>query len=332
MSRFHVGTYAKDGGRGLVPVTLAPDGLMTPGQPYAAAKNASFAAYSQRHGLHYMVDEQKVGALGVYRRSGDAWDRLARVDTGGAAPCYVALNADETRLAVANYDSGSAALFALDSDGLPQPQALFQNEGGGLDPERQEGPHVHCARFTPDGALYAVDLGTDEILRFDEELIGTRQVYRAPPGSGPRHLLFVPGRPLAILLSELASTLTLLEVSRDGMLRPLQIVSTLPAGFKGDSLGGHLALNAAGTRVYVSNRGHDSLALFALEERARELLQHVTSTGAHPRNFVLLEIAGKLVVAHEKDGRVASFTIASDGQLELLGKGAVVPGACCIIA
>jgi 6-phosphogluconolactonase len=145
-------------------------------------------------------------------------------------------------------------------------------------------------------------------------------------------LSFVPGRPLAVLLSELASTLTLLEVTGEGTFRPWQILSTLPEGFKGENLGGHLALNAAGTRVYVSNRGHNSLAVFGLEGRSMELIGHVASMGEHPRHFALLEDAGQLVVAHEKDGHVAAFRIAADGRLTHAGDGLALPGACCVIA
>jgi 6-phosphogluconolactonase len=141
----------------------------------------------------------------------------------------------------------------------------------------------------------------------------------------------VPGQRLAVLLSELASTLTLMELGGDGRLRPLQILSTLPGGFKGDSLGGHLALNAAGSRIYVSNRGHNSLGVYSLKDRALELVQHIYTSGEHPRHFALFEDAQKLVVAHENDGLVAAFAIASEGRLDPLGKGAVIPGACCII-
>jgi 6-phosphogluconolactonase len=334
MPSLHIGTYDKDGGRGLVPLALGEDGALELFDPVADAANASFAIGA--NGLLYAVDEREEGAVNVLRRQSRDWSPIARVPSGGAAPCYVALSADGRQLAVANYGSGSAALFALDSAGLPQsPPALFRNEGHGPDEERQEGPHLHCARFSADGsALYLVDLGADQVLRVAlvEGSFGRAEVaWTAPAGSGPRHLLFHPDGRRALILSELAATLTILETGPLG-LETRQTVPTAPEGFPGENLGGHLWLNSVGTRVYVSNRGHDSLAVFALDANRLELLQHVPSGGAHPRHFALIENTGQLVIAHEKDGCVASFDLQADGRLRATGHRAHVPGACFVLA
>ena len=332
MVLLHIGTYADSGGRGLVPVSLGEDGALTPGEPFAGAANASFAVAG--NGLVYAVDEGEEGALNVLRREGERWTRLARVPSGGAAPCYVALSPDGRRLALANYESGSVVLYSLGSDGLPLgPPALFRNEGKGANAERQEGPHAHCVRFAADGsALYLVDLGADRVLRLPllAEGFGAAEVaWTAPAGSGPRHMLFHPDGRRAVLLSELAAALTLLEFGPLG-LETRQTVRTAPEGFAGENLGGHLALNPAGTRVYASNRGHDSLAVFALDGDL-ELLQHVPSGGAHPRHFALLRETGQLVAAHEKDGCVASFDLQADGRLRPTGHRVHVPGACFVL-
>jgi 6-phosphogluconolactonase len=334
MPLLHIGTYAESGGRGLVPLMLRDDGSLECGEPCAEAENTSFAAIG--NGLAYLVDEREEGAINVLRRESDGWRRLARVPSGGAAPCYVALAPDGRRLAVANYASGSAALYALDGDGLPvAPPALFRNEGTGPNGERQEGPHAHCVRFSGDGAaLYLVDLGADQVLRLplaEDDIGEARVAWTAPAGAGPRHLLFHPGRPLALVLSELAATLTLFSKGPLG-LETRQTLPTAPEGFAGENLGGHLALSADGSRVYVSNRGHDSLAVFTLENGSLELLQHIASGGRHPRHFALLEDERRLVVAHEKDGCVAAFDVAPDGTLEGPVHGVHVPGACFVLA
>lgn len=334
MLTLHIGTYEKDGGRGLVPLRVAEDGAMTEGEPFADAANASFGV--AREGLVYLVDEQDEGAITILAR-GDVWQRAMRVPTGGAAPCYLALDRDGTRLAAANYASGSVALFVLGANGMPDgPPALFQASGSGPNEERQEGPHAHCVRFSHGNeALYVVDLGADQVtclkLGRGATFADARTAWRAPPGSGPRHLLFHPRRTLALVLSELAATLTLLEAG-DCKLRPVQTVSTQPADFRGENLGGHLELNAEGTCAYVSNRGHDSIAVFAIQGNRLELLQHVPSGGAHPRHFVLREDLGLVAAAHEKDGRVTLFAIGKDGKLAPKGKGATVPGACFVLA
>ena len=338
MVALHVGTYANEGGRGLVPVTVDHRGLVVAGEPYSGAPNASFGVRSIRHGLTYVVDEREEGAITVLRRIDRAWTTVARIPCRGAAPCHLAFDNAETRLAVANYASGKVALFDLGADGIPRAAGEFQSRGDGPVAERQEGPHAHCVRFSPDdAALYAVDLGADRVWRI--ALAGTTMgeaspAWQAAPGMGPRHLLFHPRAPLAALLSELSSELALLVLD-DERLRPIEVQSTLPDGFTGESLGGHLAMNAAGDRIYVSNRGHDSIAVFALEAKACEceltLLQHVDSGGQHPRHFVLLEEEKLLIAAHEKDGRIETFAIGGDGTLDRLDRSITVPGACFVL-
>lgn len=335
MAAFHIGTYAKDGGKGLVPVKLDQDGIVA-GEPFSGAANASFGVHSIRHELTYLVDEQEEGAITVLRRADSGWQGAARVPSRGDAPCYLALDAAEARLAVANYASGNVALFDLGQDGIPRAAGEFQSRGSGPNTERQEGPHAHCVRFSPDdAALYVVDLGADRVWRIALERSGMGEAsvaWQAPPGMGPRHLLFHPRAPLAVLLSELSSELALLTVEEE-RLRPVAVLSTAPEGFPGENLGGHLAMNAAGDRVYVSNRGHNSIAVFALDADGGELTlrQHVESGGEHPRHFVLFEDERLLIAAHEKDGRVEAFEILADGTLAPLRRDSTVRGACFVL-
>jgi 6-phosphogluconolactonase len=330
----YVGTYADAGGGGLYPLTR-DDGEWRLGEPYSAAANASFGVHSKRFGLHYLVDEQAEGTIGVFREVEAGWEQLARVSTHGAAPCYLALDGAENWLAVANYESGSIAVFGLDAEtGIPvEPPRMRAGDGRGPVPERQEGPHAHCVLFGPDQRwLYHVDLGADEILAYPSEgLGGPRTAFKAPPGSGPRHLLFHPDQPLALLVSELASTLTLLEAI-DGRLTPHQTLSMLPDGFEGESLGGHLALNQAGDRVYVTNRGHDSIAVFAIDGSGLMLLQHVPSGGASPRFFLLLEAQRLLVLANEDGGNLTFFDVLENGTLAPRHEAISVPGAVFVFA
>jgi 6-phosphogluconolactonase len=336
MANLFIGTYAKSGGRGLYPLRVAADGALSVGACAAPAQNASFGAYSAAHDLHYLVDEFG-GRLSAWKRGDDEWRLLASVASSGTEPCYVALDDEDRWLAVANYGSGSFALFTLDAAGLPAgPLAAFQDRGTGPVEGRQDGPHMHCVRFGPDRhSLYAVDLGADHVLRFalDAGTLDDVQIaYRAPPGSGPRHLLFHPERPFALLASELASTLTLLAVD-GGRLEPLAICRTNPADWHGENIAGHLEWPAT-ARAYVTNRGHDSIALVEVDLDAATLTpaQHVPSGGRSPRHFVLLEESRQLVVAHEKDGAITSFAVAADGRLAPSAHRATVAGACYIFA
>ena len=323
MPPIFVGTYAESGGPGLQRLSFHATRGWACEDAFPGARNASFGAYSTRHDLHYLVDEHRTGTVGVFQETTDGWREVGRMATGGADPCYVVLDADEGRLAVANYGSGSIAVFRLDpAIGLPcDDPDVRANTGCGPVEDRQEGPHAHCVRFGPDGQwLFHVDLGTDEILAYPLDPTAARlgerhRAYAAPAGSGPRHLVFHPTLPLAILASELASTLTLLRVE-DGSLTAIHAVSTLPDSFDGTSIAGHLSLDRSGERIYVTNRGHDSVAVFDWSDgHTPHLLQHVPSGGASPRAFVLLEEERLLVLANEEGNTVTMFDVRDDGTL-----------------
>ena len=299
------------------------------GACFAAAGNASFGTYSPRHDIHYIVDERDAGTVGFYRAvkgigapdSAPSWTCVARVAVGGDAPCHIALDHSETRLAVANYATGSVSLFRLSDDGLPAaPADVFVHRGSGPNTERQSGPHAHWVGFDADDRwLYAVDLGTDEILAFatDAEAIDTPRIaYRAPAGSGPRHMVLHPRLlGIAYLANELTSALTLLS-GGDGAFAARATMSTLPAGYDGPNIVAHIAMNAACDRLYVSNRGHDSIAVFALDAAgAPTLIQHAPAGAAYPRFFLIAQDHASLIVANEKDGCVTILPIESDGRL-----------------
>ncbi|WP_274517564.1 lactonase family protein [Sphingomonas sp. PAMC 26621] len=208
------GTYRGGGGRGLCTLERDTAGTWRIGPAYTAAPNASFSVFSPRHRLHYIVEEDAIGRVGVHRHGDQGWETLAVVPAGGGAPCHIAVDPEGTLLAVANYAGGSVALIRLDPDtGLPrgEPQ-VHANQGSGPNAVRQDAPHAHWVGFSPDRRwLYQTDLGTDHLLAFDiaaDDTLGTPRVaFAAPPGSGPRHLLLHPRHVhRAYLASELANT------------------------------------------------------------------------------------------------------------------------------
>lgn len=333
-----IGTYAGGGGAGLYPLPGNGDRLGIDAAcdaAYGAAANASFGAYSSRFDLHYLVDERDDGMLGLYRHAGSGWTCLGQVTTGGSAPCHVALDAMQSCVAVANYASGSVALYRLDASGMPvAPPIVHANSGNGPNPDRQQSPHAHWVGFGPDNrTMYATDLGTDEVraFAFDAEqgtLDAPRTAFAAPPGSGPRHMLFHPRHPhTAYLACELTSALVVLDlVGTD--LRERATLSTLPPGWQGENILAHIGGNAAGDRLYVSNRGHESIAVFALDPHGdATLIQHVASGGLSPRFFLILEAECRMIVVHERDHRVTVLNILPDGTLAPTGLAVTVPGA-----
>jgi len=331
ISGLFAGTYAQEGGAGLV--SLAADqGGWTAGAAHPAIRNASFGVVSRRHGLRYLLDEQQKGMMGVYDAS---LRQVAVWSTMGADPCHIALSQDGKLLAAANYSSGSVALWTLNpATGLPTDRpAMAQHQGSGPDAKRQADPHAHWVGFDRTGdILHSVDLGADAVFshhidRAAGRIAQTSIAYRAAAGSGPRHLARHPRLPIAYLVAELANTVTVLRAETDGAFAKRAEVSTLPAGFNGASYAAHIAVNAAGTRLYVSNRGHDSIAVFAIGAAGDLSLLQLVGCGGHwPRFFLLLEDRNAMLVANERSGGIARLPLERDGRLRAAVGTTPVPG------
>ena len=318
VTRVLVGTYAGQGGPGLVPIVCA-GGRWRMAAPLDHVRNASWSVAAPRHGLRYVVDEMANAVVVL----GADWEEVGRLPAGGEAPCHLALSPDERCLAVANYASGSVTLITLSDDGMPIEAMTWPGTGSGPNTERQDGPHAHWVAFGAEDTLVRVDLGADRIVGGLGDAEWT--LYAAPPGSGPRHLAIHPDRPLAYLVSELASTLTVLRTDTQPWTATT-ILSTLPNDAQADSLGGAIALDAAASRLFVTNRGHDSIATYAIEpDGTPRLLGHVSSGGRSPR-FVR-PLADQLLVAHEEEGGVTIFAFDDDGVPTGTPERLVIPGA-----
>jgi 6-phosphogluconolactonase len=328
-----LGCYDYHGKSGLVSLSRGPseDGWRL-GVADTSIPNASYAAFSAKHNLHFILNEQKQGQIGAYRHRMGKWVQAQDISSEGAGPCFIALRPDATALAVANYDNGSVAVFDVSPCGiLSGPKLVHQNWGQGPNAIRQDGPHAHCVQFYGD-RLYSADLGTDEILMHTFGATSeTIVACRLPAGEGPRHMLFHRDKPLAYVLTELGNRLFMLAVQDNGRLRELHHISTLPEGFGLQSTAAHLALNALGTKLYVSNRGDDSIVVFDLDAEGFPVFRCRAPTGAKgPRHFHLLESARQIVVAHQEGGQVTVLEMGQDGSPGRLVWSAEMPQAAFV--
>jgi 6-phosphogluconolactonase len=328
--RLVAGTYAREGGKGMYPI--AYDGSRwRVGTPITGIEDASFGIGGGPSGTCYLVRERTQGDVAAYA---PGWAQRGAVSTGGADPCHLALDRASACLVAANYSSGSIAFYRLDPrTGLPGAPTMFRHSGSGPDHSRQEAPHAHWVGFSPDQRwLHAVDLGADAIFayRFDPRartLQSPTVAWQAPAGAGPRHIVRHPRLPIAYVVCELANAVMALDARADGGFDTRHAVSTLPAGHTGASQAAHIAIDRAGRRLYVSNRGDDSIAVFALDAAgAPTLLQHVATGGHWPRMFLLLDADQRLVVGNERSGTLTVFRVATDGRLTATGEVLGVPG------
>ena len=259
----------------------------------------------------------------------------------GAAPCYVSTDRKGRFALVANYVTGTVATLPIDETGaLNHASHVVQHVGKGPVTARQEHAHAHCILPHPSNRfVLAADLGVDRVLvyRFDEQTGALQHFAQGDavlsPGTGPRHLAFHPTLPLVFVSGELNSTVTALHCDpQTGALRVVQTLTTLPASFKGENFPADIHVAPSGRTLYVSNRGHNSVAVFSLSTKGTLALQQVMSTGGDwPRNFTIDPTGRWLLVANQKSASVVVFARDSEsGRLSATSQRIAVPSPACL--
>ncbi len=349
----YVGTYTEDGStsKGIyvyrfdeTTQTLTSVGLA------AGTINPSFLAIDPSHRFLYAVNEvgnyqgKKSGAVSAFAidPSTGKLKLLDQVASGGADPCYVSVDATGKYVLVANYTGGSIAVFPILEDGrLGEASAFIQHTGHGTNPLRQEGPHAHSIDLSPDNQFAVVDdLGLDETLvyKFDQAkgslTLEQDAGFRADAGAGPRHFTFAPDGRFAYVLNEMGSTVSVLSYSTsDGVLKRLQSISTLPKDFKGHNDAAEIQVHPSGKFLYASNRGHDSIAVFAVDasKGMLSLVEYVSTKGRSPRNFTIDPTGSLLLAANQKSDNIVVFRInPQTGRLTPTGAVLEIPQPVCI--
>ncbi|MCA9052326.1 MAG: lactonase family protein [Planctomycetaceae bacterium] len=348
----YIGTYTRGSdSQGIYRMRLdAATGEMTDLQLAGKSENPSFLAIRPDRSALYAVSEieqlegRPTGGLAAFtidQKNGNL-SPLNVQPTGGTGPCYVTTDTSGSVALVANYGGGSVASFRIARDGSLQSAAsMIQHAGSSLNPRRQEGPHAHSIVLSPDGSrAYAPDLGLDQIriYRVDAEA-GTLTPNEAPyaavaPGAGPRHFDFHPSGRFAYVINELASTIT--AFSHDagtGALTELQTVSSLPNGDVPGNSTADIHVHPNGRFLYGSNRGHNSIAVFAIDPETGMLthVQHQSTLGEIPRNFGIDPTGRILLAENQQSGTIYSFRIDPEtGELTETGHKIEVPRPVCI--
>jgi 6-phosphogluconolactonase len=350
--RVYIGTYAQGNGKGiyLAHLDLATGRLKLDAGVAAELTNPSFLVMHPNRPLLYAVSETDsfggnsgaVGALRIDPKTGRL-SLLNQKPSGGAGPCHLAVDPSGKFVLTANYSGGSVACLPIGEDGrLGDASAFAEHKGSGANRRRQEGPHAHCVAFDAAGRFaFAADLGIDKIMVYRFDPAAGKLAAGDPPsvataaGAGPRHLAFQPGGRFAYLINELDSTMTAFRYdARRGALAPLQTVSTLPEGFRGSNTGAEVQVHPNGRFVYGSNRGHDSIAAFAIEPESGKLryIAHESTQGKTPRNFAVDPTGRYLLAANQDSDNVVVFHIdQTTGKLRPAGSSIRVPSPVCVL-
>jgi 6-phosphogluconolactonase len=316
-------------------------------QLVAEVANPSFLILDRRGRTLYVVsggdDYSDVSALAVDRATGSL-TFVNRQSAGGRNPVHLSLDASGRFLAVASYNDGSVALLPVGIDGALGPLVDLVPQRGphGPHPTEQAAPHPHHCPFDPAGRSIAVpDKGLDRVFvyRLDAERAklvpgGGPGFIQTAPGAGPRHIAFHPGGRWAYVLNELDSTVGAYRWDADrATLEPTQVLTTLPAEFSGTNSGAEIAVAPSGRFVYASNRGHDSLAIFGVDDGSGELtaLGWEPTRGRTPRFFGLDPAGRYLYAANQDSDTIVAFAVdAATGRLTHTGQTIETGSPACI--
>jgi 6-phosphogluconolactonase len=266
---------------------------------------------------------------------------LNKVPSGGGGACHLAINKAGNAIVVANYGTGSTAAFRLEPDGkIGERTGFIQHSGSGPDQRRQKGPHAHAVVFSPDYRfVFVPDLGQDKVLsyKFDAATGGLAPndppSASVPPAGGPRHFAFAPSHKYAYAINEMGSRVTTFTFNgAAGSLTPIQTISTLDEGFKGENNSAEIEVDQKGRFVYASNRGDDSITVFSIDPKTGQLtkVQRAASGGKVPRSFKIDPTGKYLLSANQGTNNVAVFKIGSDGQLTPTGQTIEVGAPVCV--
>lgn len=349
----YVGTYTEEGSasKGIYAYSFdAGTGQLTALGLAAQSVNPSFLAIHPNRRFVYAVNEignykgEKSGAVSAFSIDAKTGKLtlLNQVASRGAGPCYISIDKSGKHVLVANYDGGSIAVFPVLEDGrLGESSAFVQHTGHGTNPERQEAPHAHSIDVSPDDHFAIVDdLGLDQTLVYPFDSTkgslnaSAANIAKAAPGAGPRHFALSPNGKFGYVINEMASTVSVFSYdSAAGSLTPLQAVSALPKDFTGHSEAAEILIHPSGKFLYASNRGYDSVAVFAIDQSKGTLtpIEYASTKGASPRNFEIAPGGTLLLVGNEKSDNIVTFGInAKTGKLTPNGKALNIAQPVCI--
>lgn len=316
----------------------------------AETKDPSFLAIHPNRKFLYAVGEVSeyqgkpsgaVTAFAIDPQTG----RLTPLNTqpsGGTGPCHIVVDREGRCALVANYGGGSVASLPIRPDGrLAEPASVIQHRGSSVNKSRQEAPHAHSINVDPANQFaFAADLGTDQVLIYRLDPTTCKLTPHDPPfasvapGSGPRHFAFHPSGKYAYVINELLCTITAFRYDpAKGTLTEIQTVTTLPHEVRPGYTTAEVVAHSSGKFVFGSNRGHNSIAVFTVDEATGKLTPagHQGQGIKTPRNFNV-DPSGRFLLVGNQDGdSVSVFRIDSQsGALTPVGEPVAVPRPVCI--
>lgn len=318
-----IGTYDSPKSEGVYVYTFDTNDGTASELSHIKTPNPSYLAVSPDEKFVYAVHESgketqggDIVALSFNKHTG-ALTYLNKQPSGGDHPCYVEVDKTGQWVFAGNYSSGSLSLLGVDANGgLLEHSMHLQHTGNGKDPKRQESPHVHCTKISPDNkTLFVADLGTDKVYHYDFDaksgklMPANDQFTPSDPGSGPRHFIFHPSNKFAYLVEELSGTVVV-HTHRKGKLTRIQRISTMPEGDKAYPGSADIQVSPDGNFLYASNRGNaNTIAIYQIDKRNGTLTMNglQSTLGKTPRNFTIDPTGKYLLIANQNSDEIVIF-------------------------
>jgi 6-phosphogluconolactonase len=347
----YVGTYTNRGSKGIYQLEMDPKtGKLEQVGVTENISNPSFVAIHPNGKYLYSVNEvgelagKKGGAVTAFAIDpiSGSLKMLNQQSTGGAGPCHVSVDPRGEFVMCANYGGGSVSMHPIRNDGsLGDRGAFVQHGGSSVDKSRQEGPHAHSINADSAGRFaVAADLGLDSLIVYridranDSLASNDPPAARVAPGSGPRHFAFHPNGKRAYVINEMLCTVTAFNYDANkGTLTEIQTISTLPDGVKPGYSTAEILVHPSGKFVYGSNRGHHSIAMFAVDSDSGKLtfLGTESTQGKTPRNFGIDPSGQYLLAANQDSNNIVVFKIdQKTGRLTPTGHSIEIPTPVCV--
>ena len=346
----YVGTYTDHGSKGIYACRFdSSSGKLSPVALAAESAEPSFLTVDSSGRFLYAVNEianyngQPTGAVSAFSIQPETGklSLLNVISSHDEGPAYLALDRTDKYALVANYTRGSVAVFPVLKDGrLGDATSFVQHKGSSINPQRQKGPHAHAIALSPDNRFAIVaDLGLDQLLTYSFDaakgtLGANPQIVKTSPGAGPRHLVFSSDGRFLYVINELQSTVVTYSYdAATGALHELQTVSTLAKSFTGNNTAAEIEVDPSGKFLYASNRGDDSISVFAIDSHAGTLtrVESDPTGGKTPRNFAIDPTASWLLIANQDSDNIVVFRMDhKTGHLTPTGEVLQVPSPACL--
>ncbi|MEN3929712.1 lactonase family protein [Microvirga sp. W0021] len=352
----YIGTYNPKG-EGVYLVEMNPQtGLLTKKRIVSELPNPAQLVLNKQSTVLYVASEVanfqggkngSITALKVDRKTGDL-KQINQVDAKGAGPVYLATTKDDSLVFVANYQSGSIAVFPTGKDGKLEAETfVFQSKGlpGSAKPEAavegsfafsdHDGPHAHMINIDPSGKYaFSTDLGLDRIYQWKVDaktrtLVANDPAYidASSKGGGPRHFVFHANNKFFYLINEEASTITFYEISDKGTLTEKQSLSSLPKNYKGTAYASGISISPDSRFIYAVNRLHNSISVFAItEDGYLKLIQNTWTRGDYPRTIALSPNGKYLYALNQRSDNITTFEVDTQtGNLKFTDQFTAIP-------